>query len=98
MNSVPLWKQDRAPFPTSDTNRALVDYLDGVEIIGGTGRFDGAKGNISSAFGGADLKLGQIILRYAGTVCFHPVAVSDPSVDGAIGLAVIGLIARGEYV
>ena len=59
-------------FPTSDPNRVLADYLSGVDITGGTGRFDGAKGHISSGFGGADL--GQITLRYAGTVCFRPVA------------------------
>jgi hypothetical protein len=60
-------------FPTSDPNRVLADYLHGVEIKGGTGRFDGATGNISSVFGAADLQLGQITLRYAGTVCFPTV-------------------------
>jgi hypothetical protein len=60
-------------YPTSDpNNRVLADYLNRVEIIGGTGAFAGAKGNISSGFGGVDLSLGQITLRYAGTVCFHP--------------------------
>jgi hypothetical protein len=51
-----------------------VDYLDGVDITGGTGRFDGVKGHISSGFGGADFNLGQITSRYAGTICFHPVS------------------------
>jgi len=59
-------------FPTSDPNRVLADYLNGVDIAGGTGRFDGATGTVF-AFGAADLKLGQITLRYAGTVCFVPV-------------------------
>jgi hypothetical protein len=59
-------------FPTSDPNRVLGDYLDGADITGGTGRFDGATGTIF-AFGAADLNLGQITLRYAGTVCFRPV-------------------------
>jgi hypothetical protein len=58
-------------YPTPDPNRVLADYLEGVDITGGTGRFDGAKGRISSGFGGADLNLGQITLRYAGTICFH---------------------------
>jgi hypothetical protein len=58
-------------FPTSDPNRVLADYLKGVDIIGGTGRYDGATGTLF-AFGGVDLKLGQITLRYAGTVCFRP--------------------------
>jgi hypothetical protein len=59
-------------FPASDPNRALADYLDGVDITGGTGRFDGATGHLSSVFGAVDLNLGQITLRYAGTVCFRP--------------------------
>ena len=59
-------------FPTSDSNRVLADYLKGVEITGGTGRFEGATGTVF-AFGAADLKLGQITLRYAGTVCFRSV-------------------------
>ena len=59
-------------FPTSDANRVLADYLDGVEITGGTGAFARATGTVF-AFGAGDLKLGQITLRYAGTVCFKPV-------------------------
>ena len=60
-------------FPTSDPNRVLADYVNGVEITGGTGGFDGANGTLF-AFGGVDLNLGQIILRYAGTVCFARVS------------------------
>jgi hypothetical protein len=60
-------------FQTSDPNRVLADYLDGVDITGGTGAFDGARGTVF-AFGAADLNLGQITLRYAGTVCFKPVS------------------------
>jgi hypothetical protein len=62
-------------FPTtSDPNRVLADYLNGVEITGGTGAFEGATGTLSSVFGAADLKLGQITLRYEGTVCFRSVS------------------------
>ena len=57
-------------YPTPDPNRVLADYLNGVEIIGGTGRFDGATGKVF-AFGAVDLSLGQITLRYSGKVCFH---------------------------
>jgi hypothetical protein len=58
-------------YPTSDpNNRVLADYLNGVEIMGGTGAFAGAKGELTSGFGAVDLNLGQITLRYAGTVCF----------------------------
>lgn len=60
---------DLTAFPTSDPNRVLADYLSGVEIMGGTGAFAGATGTVF-AFGAADLNLGQITLRYAGTVCF----------------------------
>ena len=59
-------------FPTSDPNRILGDYLNGVEITGGTGAFAGATGTVF-AFGAADLNLGQITLRYSGTVCLKPV-------------------------
>jgi hypothetical protein len=61
-------------FPTSDPNRVLADYVKGVEIAGGTGRFAGATGFLPSIFGAIDLKLGQLTLRYEGTVCFRPVA------------------------
>ena len=61
-------------FPTLDPNpRDLGDYLNGIDIMGGTGRFDGATGHLSSVFGAADLKFGQVTLRYAGTVCFATV-------------------------
>jgi hypothetical protein len=63
---------DLTNFLTSDPNRVLSDYLNGIDITGGTGRFEGATGTIS-AFGAVDLNLGQLTLRYAGTVCFKPV-------------------------
>ena len=50
-------------------NRVLADYLNGVEVMGGTGAFERATGTIFF-FGAGDLSLGQITLRYAGTVCF----------------------------
>jgi hypothetical protein len=57
-------------YPTSDpNNRVLADYLNGVEITGGTGAFAHANGTVF-AFGAGDLNLGQITLRYAGTICF----------------------------
>ena len=61
--------------PSSNPDRVLAAYLKGVDIIGGTGRFEGATGTIF-ALGAADMKLGQITLRYAGTVCFKPVPPS----------------------
>ena len=60
-------------YPTPDpNNRVLADYLSGVQITGGTGAFAGAKGELTSVFGAVDLSLGQLTLRYAGTVCFKP--------------------------
>jgi hypothetical protein len=62
-------------YPTSDpNNRVLADYLKGFDITGGTGAFANATGRQISAFGGIDLSLGQLTLRYAGTICFAPVS------------------------
>lgn len=63
---------DLTIYPTPDNNRVLADYLNGVEIMGGTGAFERATGTIFF-FGAGDLSLGQITLRYAGTVCFPTV-------------------------
>lgn len=60
----------RTTYPTSDPNRVMADYTQGVDITGGTGGFANATGHLSSAFGAVDLDLGQITLRYEGTVCF----------------------------
>jgi hypothetical protein len=58
-------------FPTADpNNRVLADYLNGIDITGGTGAFEGATGTIFS-FGAGDLNLGQAIFRY---VCFEYVS------------------------
>jgi hypothetical protein len=46
-------------------------YINGVQITGGTGRFEDASGTLT-AFGGLDLNQGQISLRYSGQVCFKP--------------------------
>jgi hypothetical protein len=46
------------------------DYLSGIYITGGTGRFEGATGKISG-FGAVDENKGQLTLRYEGTVCFR---------------------------
>jgi len=44
-------------------------YEHGVELIGGTGKFEGATG-LLKAWGGIDLGAGQVAGRYSGTVCF----------------------------
>jgi hypothetical protein len=48
-----------------------LNYLKGVNITGGTGRFAGATGNLA-AWGAADLNEGKLTLRYEGTICFKP--------------------------
>jgi hypothetical protein len=72
-DTISLAEADLTNFTTSDPNRLLADYRQGIDIIGGTGRFDGATGHFSSVFGAVDLNLLQITLRYAGTVCFPTV-------------------------
>ena len=44
-------------------------YLDGVVITGGTGRFARATGKLS-VWGAVNQTIGEVTLRYAGTVCF----------------------------
>ena len=71
-DTIFLNKADATNFTTSDPNHVLAVYLNGIEITGGTGRFEGATGTIFS-FGAADLTLGHAIFRYSGTVCFPTV-------------------------
>ena len=69
-----FWQDaDLTTFPTSDSGRVLADYLNGVNITGGTGGFENAHGTLESVFGAIDLNKGQLTLRYEGTVCFAPV-------------------------
>lgn len=72
-DTIFLKDADLTNFTTSGPNRVLSDYLNGIDIVGGTGAFEGATGTVF-AFGAADPKLGQITLRYEGTVCSKPVA------------------------
>jgi hypothetical protein len=58
-------------YPISDVPGLFAaKYLQGVSIVGGTGRFAEATGNIAT-WGAVDLNTGQIVLRYQGTICFH---------------------------
>ncbi len=59
-------------FPTSVPGLYAGSYLNGVKIIGGTGRFVNATGNLTSTYGAVDLPKGQVILRYEGHVCLAP--------------------------
>jgi hypothetical protein len=48
---------------------AVADDSYTVNIIGGTGRFAGATGQLS-ATGVLDTNQGKVVLRYQGTICF----------------------------
>jgi len=59
-------------YPSTSPSQPLVYsfvYEQGVKLIGGTGKFDGATG-LLKAWGGIDLDAGEVVGRYAGTVCF----------------------------
>jgi hypothetical protein len=61
---------DLSAFPTTVSGVILADYLSGVTLTGGTGRFANASGKLA-AFGAVDLNQGQLTLRYGGQVCFN---------------------------
>jgi hypothetical protein len=64
---------DLTTYPTGDSGRVLADYLKGVTITGGTGRFKNAHGFLNSVFGAIDLNKGELTLRYEGDICFAQV-------------------------
>ena len=63
---------DATLFPTPISGLFAASYLQGVKIIGGTGRFENATGNLTSTYGAVDLTKGQVVLRYQGQVCIAP--------------------------
>jgi hypothetical protein len=68
---------DATLFPTPISGLYAASYLKGVVIIGGTGRFENATGNLTSTYGAVDLPKGQVVLRYQGHVCFAKGPASD---------------------
>jgi hypothetical protein len=68
---------DATLFPTPISGLFAASYLKGVVIIGGTGRFANATGNLTSTYGAVDLPKGQVVLRYQGHVCFANNSDSD---------------------
>ena len=64
---------DATAFGTPVGGLFAVAYVDGVEVNGGTGRFNGATGTLRR-FGAANLVTSEIVLRYEGTICTPPVA------------------------
>jgi hypothetical protein len=63
---------DAVLFPTPIPGLYAASYTKGVKIIGGTGRFEHATGNLTATYGAVDLTKGQVVLRYEGRVCFAP--------------------------
>jgi hypothetical protein len=57
-------------FPTPIPGLYAGSYIKGIKIIGGTGRFENATGNLTNTYGAVDLPKGQVVLRYEGHVCF----------------------------
>ncbi len=59
-------------YPSGIPGLSAVSYTNGVTIAGGTGRFAGATGKLTS-YGAIDLNNQHLILRYEGQVCYPPV-------------------------
>jgi len=68
-DTIFLQEADVTAFPTPIPGLFAASYIDGIKVLGGTGRFVGATGNIK-VFGAVDLKQDQLTLRYQGQICF----------------------------
>ena len=63
---------DATAYPVQDVpGLYAVTYKAGVQITGGTGKFNGATGTLQ-VFGAINNNTGQIVLRYGGSVCYSP--------------------------
>jgi len=58
---------DATAYPAAGALVAI-NYVKGVDVIGGTGRFADATGHLD-VWGAADLQHKQIVLRYKGEIC-----------------------------
>ncbi|MFZ0592785.1 MAG: hypothetical protein WAM39_20160 [Bryobacteraceae bacterium] len=72
-DTITLADADATAYPTPIQGLYGASYKNGIEVTGGTGRFTGATGTLT-AFGAVNLGPGQIVLRYAGQVCFQSAA------------------------
>jgi hypothetical protein len=70
-DTLAFFDTDFITYPTAATG--LFAALETIDVRGGTGRFDGAKGSLSF-FGAIDG--GQVTLRYTGIICFKTVTPS----------------------
>jgi len=71
-DTILLEDADATLFPTLISGLYAGSYIKGIKIIGGTGRFENATGNLTTTYGAVDLPKGQVILRYQGHVCLGP--------------------------
>ena len=67
-DTISLGEADATAIPTSIPGLFAVNYPP-IPVLGGTGRFASATGNIA-IFGAVDLNKGQVILRYQGKISF----------------------------
>jgi hypothetical protein len=67
-DTLSLQDADATAFPTAVPAFVAISYTQGVQVIGGTGRFAGANGTLT-IWGAADLSRQQIVLRYQGQIC-----------------------------
>ena len=67
-DTLSLEDADATAFPTSMPALVAISYTQGVQVNGGTGGFNGAKGTLT-VWGAADLSREQIVLRYEGQIC-----------------------------
>lgn len=84
-DTIFLADADATAFPTGVPGLFGTSYIDGVKIVGGTGQFAEASGNLA-IFGAVNLGQGQVVLRYQGQVCVsHPSAIHSTNTQPGIG-------------
>jgi hypothetical protein len=69
-DTIFLADADAIVYPSGASGLFAAIYPNGVDIIGGTGRFAGASGKIA-AWGAVNLNTNQLVLRYQGTISFN---------------------------
>jgi len=67
-DTIFLGAADVTAIPTFVPGLLAANYSN-IPVLGGTGRFAGARGSIT-AFGAVDMNQGQIILRHQGNISF----------------------------
>lgn len=71
-DTIFLEAADATAYPGASPSQPLLYsavYENGVRVIGGTGKFEGATGTLK-AWAAIDLQAGEVAGRYSGTICF----------------------------